>query len=112
MRYVDPALLERVNVWLTPFFDNDIQEQIKEMIAYDPEGLEDSFYKTLEFGTGGMRGVMGPGDNRINKYTLGKATQGLCNYLQKEFPGEDLKVALKNIRMLSSIRRSIWIWKY
>ena len=94
MRYVDPKLLDKVNQWLTPVFDIDTQHTIKEMIAYDPEGLEDSFYKSLEFGTGGMRGVMGVGDNRINKYTLGKNTQGLANYLKKVFPGESLKVAI------------------
>jgi phosphomannomutase len=94
MIYVDPKILERVNQWLTPVFDIKTQHTIKEMIAYDPEGLEDSFYKNLEFGTGGMRGVMGVGDNRINKYTLGKNTQGLSNYLNKQFPDEKLKVAI------------------
>jgi phosphoglucomutase len=94
MRYVDPKLLEKVNKWLTPFFDEDTQHTIKEMIAYDPEELEDSFYKSLEFGTGGMRGVMGVGDNRINKYTLGKNTQGLSNYLKEQFPGKNIKVAI------------------
>lgn len=94
MRYVGPKLLEKVNKWLIPFFDEDTQHTIKEMIAYDPEGLEDSFYKSLEFGTGGMRGIMGVGDNRINKYTLGKNTQGLSNYLKEQFPGQALKVAI------------------
>ena len=68
MIYVDPKILERVNMWLTPFFDATTQQNIKELIAHDPEGLEDSFYKNLAFGTGGMRGIMGVGDNRINKY--------------------------------------------
>lgn len=94
MIYVDPKILARVNQWLTPFFDEKTQHAIKEMIAYDPEGLEDSFYKNLEFGTGGMRGIMGLGDNRINKYTLGKNTQGLSNYLWKQFPGQEIKVAI------------------
>jgi len=94
MIYVDPKILDRVNQWLTPFFDEKTQHEIKEMIAYDPEGLEDSFYKNLEFGTGGMRGVMGLGDNRINKYTLGKNTQGLSNYLKKQFPEQQIKVAI------------------
>ena len=94
MMYVDPKILERVNTWLTPFFDTTTQQAIKEMIAHDPEGLEDSFYKNLAFGTGGMRGVMGPGDNRINKYTLGKNTQGISNYLHKEFPNTQPKVAI------------------
>jgi len=94
MIYVDPKILERLNKWLTPFFDNNTQQAIKEMIAHDPEGLEDSFYKNLDFGTGGMRGIMGVGDNRINKYTLGKNTQGLCNYLRKQFPTTLKKVAI------------------
>ena len=94
MIYVDPKILARVNQWLTPFFDEKTQHDIKEMIAFDPEGLEDSFYKNLEFGTGGMRGIMGLGDNRINKYTLGKNTQGLSDYLHKSFPNEQLKVAI------------------
>ncbi|SDX10326.1 phospho-sugar mutase [Aequorivita viscosa] len=94
MIYVDPKILARVNKWLTPFFDEKTQTEIKEMIARDPEKLEDSFYKNLEFGTGGMRGIMGHGDNRINKYTLGKNTQGLSNYLRKRFPGKNIKVAI------------------
>ncbi|MCG2417865.1 phospho-sugar mutase [Aequorivita sp. F47161] len=94
MIYVDPKILDKVNQWLTPFFDQKTQHDIKEMIANDPEGLEDSFYKSLEFGTGGMRGIMGLGDNRINKYTLGKNTQGLSNYLKTQFPKQEIKVAI------------------
>lgn len=94
MRYVDPELLERVNNWLTPFFDTKTQTRIKDMIALDPENLEDSFYKNLAFGTGGMRGIMGVGDNRINQYTLGKNTQGISQYLMEQFPGEKLRVAI------------------
>lgn len=94
MIYVDPKILDRVNAWLTPFFDTDTKNEIKELIANDPKGLEDRFYKTLEFGTGGMRGVMGVGDNRINKYTLGKNTQGLSEYLKEQFPNQEIKVAI------------------
>lgn len=94
MRYIDPELLERVNTWLTPTFDKKTQDYIKDLIALKPEELNESFYKDLEFGTGGMRGVMGIGTNRINKYTLGKNTQGLSNYLHKSFPNQDLKVAI------------------
>ena len=94
MNNIDPSLLERVNVWLTPTFDSITQNNIKQLIANDPEALEDAFYKNLAFGTGGMRGVMGIGDNRINKYTLGKNTQGISNYLKECFPGEQLKVAI------------------
>ena len=94
MNTIDPILLERVNVWLTPTFDTHTQEQIKQLIANDKQGLDDAFYKNLAFGTGGMRGIMGIGDNRINKYTLGKNTQGISNYLKKCFPSEVLKVAI------------------
>lgn len=94
MIYVDPKILARVNQWLTPFFDEKTKHEIKEMIAHDPKRLEDSFYKNLEFGTGGMRGIMGAGDNRINKYTLGKNTQGLSNYLKRQFPNQEIKVAI------------------
>lgn len=94
MIYVDPKILERVNVWLTPFFDETTQQKIKDLIAFEPESLEESFYKSLEFGTGGMRGIMGVGDNRINKYTLGKNTQGLSNYLKEKFPNQEIKVAI------------------
>lgn len=94
MIYIKPEILERVNTWLTPAFDEDTQNQIKNMIASNPKGLEESFYKNLEFGTGGMRGIMGLGTNRINKYTLGKNTQGLSNYLNQSFANEQVKVAI------------------
>ncbi|MDX1278956.1 phospho-sugar mutase [Oceanihabitans sediminis] len=94
MRYIEPELLERVNTWLTPAFDEETQTYIKDLIASNPTELKESFYKDLEFGTGGMRGVMGMGTNRINKYTLGRNTQGICNYLHTVFPGVKHKVAI------------------
>ncbi|MDX1774571.1 phospho-sugar mutase [Oceanihabitans sediminis] len=94
MRYIEPELLERVNTWLTPAFDEETQTYIKDLIASSPTELKESFYKDLEFGTGGMRGVMGMGTNRINKYTLGRNTQGICNYLHTVFPGVKHKVAI------------------
>lgn len=87
-------ILAKVNPWLTPIFDQATQEAVKEMMTSNPKELEESFYKNLEFGTGGMRGVMGVGTNRINKYTLGKNTQGLSNYLHEIFPNEIIKVAI------------------
>ena len=92
--HIEQTILDQVNEWLTPTFDQNTQEEIKELMTSDPKGLEDAFYKNLEFGTGGMRGVMGVGTNRINKYTLGKNTQGLSNYLRNCFPNEELKVAI------------------
>jgi phosphomannomutase len=94
MIHVDPELLTRVNTWLTPAFDKATQDHITHLIATNPSELKESFYKNLEFGTGGMRGVMGIGTNRINKYTLGKNTQGISDYMHKVFPNEDLKVAI------------------
>jgi phosphoglucomutase len=91
---INQNILDKVNIWLTPTFDNQTQEEIKEMMTSSPAQLEDSFYKNLEFGTGGMRGIMGAGTNRINKYTLGKNTQGLSDYLKKSFPNEAIKVVI------------------
>jgi phosphomannomutase len=87
-------ILNAVNEWLTPAFDLTTQQAVKELIAGSPKELEESFYKDLEFGTGGMRGVMGIGTNRINKYTLGKSTQGLSDYLYSSFPNTPLKAAI------------------
>jgi phosphoglucomutase len=92
--HIEKAILDKVNEWLSPTFDNKTQEEIKDMMTSSPKDLEESFYKNLEFGTGGMRGIMGVGTNRINKYTLGKNTQGLSDYLKQSFPGEELKVAI------------------
>jgi phosphoglucomutase len=73
-------ILEAVNEWLSPTFDTETQEAVKNLLSSSPKELKESFYKNLEFGTGGMRGIMGAGNNRINKYTLGKSTQGLSDY--------------------------------
>jgi phosphoglucomutase len=74
-------ILDKAKQWLTSTFDAETQKEINELITNDSNDLTDRFYKDMEFGTGGMRGVMGAGTNRINKYTLGRATQGLSNYL-------------------------------
>ena len=92
--HIEQNILDKVNEWLTPTFDQKTQDEIKAMMTSAPKNLEESFYKNLEFGTGGMRGIMGVGTNRINKYTLGKNTQGLSDYLKKSFPSEQLKVAI------------------
>ena len=92
--HIEQSILNKVNEWLTPTFDEETQAAIVEMMTSAPKDLEESFYKNLEFGTGGMRGIMGVGTNRINKYTLGKNTQGLSDYLKKSFPNEQLKVAI------------------
>jgi phosphomannomutase len=92
--HIEQNILDKVNEWLSPTFDQKTQDEIKAMMTSSPKTLEESFYKNLEFGTGGMRGIMGVGTNRINKYTLGKNTQGLSDYLKKSFPREQLKVAI------------------
>ena len=86
--------LEKAQLWLSDTFDDDTKSIIKQWIAGNPDELEDSFYRELEFGTGGMRGIMGVGTNRLNRYTLGQATQGLANYLNSQFAGEEIKVAI------------------
>ena len=91
---IEKDILNKVNEWLTPTFDEQTKAEIEKIMTSAPKELEDRFYKNLEFGTGGMRGVMGVGTNRINKYTLGKNTQGLSDYLKKSFPNEELKVAI------------------
>jgi len=89
-----PEILAKAKTWLTDVFDEETKKEINNLIENNPKELEDSFYKNAEFGTGGMRGVMGVGTNRINKYTLGKNTQGLSNFLKREFSGASLKVAI------------------
>jgi phosphoglucomutase len=87
-------ILNTAKTWLTDFFDPAVKKEIEHLIASDKEELNDRFYKNMEFGTGGMRGVMGVGTNRINKYTLGKSTQGLSNYLNQVYKGEEIKVVI------------------
>ena len=87
-------ILNNAKQWLSSTFDTETQSEIKQLIETNSPDLADRFYKNMEFGTGGMRGIMGAGTNRINKYTLGKATQGLSNYLHQSFPNKTLKVAI------------------
>lgn len=87
-------ILSKAKLWLTNTFDEETKAQVTNLIENNPQELEESFYKNAAFGTGGMRGVMGAGPNRINKYTLGKNTQGLSNYLKKEFKGEEIRTAI------------------
>ena len=86
-------LTETIDLWSSGLFDENTRSEI-ESLKNSPEELEDRFYKNLDFGTGGMRGVMGVGTNRINKYTLGRNTQGLSNYLKQIYPNKKLKVAI------------------
>jgi len=95
MGNLDKDIQKKVDDWLTSNYDEETRCAVQKLIDDQAETeLIDSFYKDLEFGTGGLRGIMGVGSNRMNKYTIGKATQGLSNYLKKQFPNEDIKVAV------------------
>lgn len=87
------VIQESINKWLNGAFDEEVKNQIKQMQRDNPDDVADAFYRNLEFGTGGLRGLMGVGTNRMNKYTVGMATQGYANYLKKSFPGE-VRVAI------------------
>lgn len=87
-------ILNKAQQWLSDTFDSETQKEIQQLIDANASDLPDRFYKNLEFGTGGMRGIVGAGTNRINKYTLGKATQGLSNYLHKTYSKKTIKVAI------------------
>ncbi len=91
---MDAAITEKVTAWLDGAFDEDTRAQIQELQKSNGEELADAFYRSLEFGTGGLRGLMGVGTNRMNKYTVGMATQGYANYLKKSFPDKQVKVAI------------------
>ncbi|HZF65000.1 MAG TPA: phospho-sugar mutase [Chitinophagaceae bacterium] len=91
---MDASIQQKVQLWLDGNFDEEVKKGIQRMQENSPEELSDAFYKSLEFGTGGLRGLMGVGTNRMNKYTVGMATQGYANYLRKSFEGEEIKVAI------------------
>src|SRR5437763_4333615 len=91
---MEAAIEKNVDKWLNGAFDEEVKKQIRELKKANPDELADAFYKNLEFGTGGLRGLMGVGTNRMNKYTVGMATQGYANYLKKSFPNQEVRVAL------------------
>lgn len=95
MTTIDPMIIAKAQSWLNGNIDKKSKQEIQALLdAPDKTELIDSFYRDLEFGTGGLRGIMGVGSNRMNVYTVAMATQGLANYLLKCFPGEDIKVAI------------------
>src|SRR3954453_15141780 len=91
---MDAAVQQKINTWLNGNFDDATKNEIKRLQKENEAELTESFYKSLEFGTGGLRGLMGVGTNRMNKYTVGMATQGYTNYLKKSFPSEEIRVAI------------------
>jgi phosphoglucomutase len=91
---MDAAILAEVDSWINGNYDTETKEAIKKLQSTNPGELEDAFYRNLEFGTGGLRGIMGVGTNRMNKYTVGMATQGYANYLKLSFPNEEVRIAV------------------
>lgn len=91
---MDVVIQEKVDLWLKGNYDQATKEEIARLQKENPAELTESFYRNLEFGTGGLRGIMGVGTNRINKYTVGSATQGYANYLKKSFPNQEIRVAI------------------
>jgi len=94
MNNIDNMVLQKANQWLDGPYDEETKKIIRNWIENDPKALTDAFYTNLEFGTGGMRGIMAPGINRMNVYTVAMATQGLANYLLQCFPNQDIKVVI------------------
>jgi phosphoglucomutase len=102
----------KVDQWLNGNYDTATKDAIRELQASNPSELVDAFYKGLEFGTGGLRGIMGVGTNRINQYTIGMATQGFANYLVKSFPGQQVRIAVahdsrNNSRLFAEITANV-----
>lgn len=94
MNTVEPQITEKATIWLNGNYDKATKSEVKRLMNEDPQELKESFYQNLEFGTGGLRGIMGVGTNRMNIYTVGMATQGLANYILKTFPNEPVSVAI------------------
>ena len=91
---MDATIQNKINTWLNGNFDQQTRDEILRLQRDNPDQLADAFYKDLEFGTGGLRGIMGVGTNRMNKYTVGMATQGYANYLKQSFPNDQVRVAI------------------
>jgi len=106
MNEIEKKVREKAQEWLNGSYDEETKNEIKELLKEEnKDKLIDAFYKDLEFGTGGLRGIMGAGTNRMNIYTVGMAAQGLANYVKRTFPNEKLKMAIahdcrKNSRKL------------
>lgn len=95
MKNLDSSVQQKIDQWLEGSYDENSKQEIRSLIDQEKfEELTDAFYKDLEFGTGGLRGIMGVGSNRVNKYTFGVATQGFSNFLKKTYPDQQIKVAI------------------
>lgn len=109
---MEQAIAQKVDQWLNGNYDESTKSEIRRLQTEHPNELADAFYKNLEFGTGGLRGVMGVGTNRINQYTVGMATQGFANYLIKMFPQQQLRIAVahdsrNNSRLFAEITANV-----
>ncbi|MEY3436502.1 MAG: hypothetical protein RL335_958, partial [Bacteroidota bacterium] len=109
---MDAVIEQKVQQWLNGSYDTETKQEINRMVKEDPAALADAFYKNLEFGTGGLRGIMGVGTNRMNRYTVGMATQGFANYLKQSFPHEEISVAIaydsrNNSRLFAEITANV-----
>lgn len=109
---MDAAIESRINQWLEGSYDQGTKDEILRLQSDNQEELIEAFYKNLEFGTGGLRGIMGVGTNRMNRYTVGMATQGFANYLKKSFPEQEIRMAIahdsrNNSRLFAEITANV-----
>ena len=109
---MEAGTLQKISHWLNGNYEQPVKDEITRLQIENPAELEDAFYKNLEFGTGGLRGIMGIGTNRMNKYTVGMATQGYANYLKQCF-GNDISVAIahdcrNNSRIFAEITANVF----
>jgi phosphoglucomutase len=110
---MEAVIQDKIKTWLSGNFDAETKEQIKKLESANPSEAADAFYRNLEFGTGGLRGIMGVGTNRMNKYTVGMATQGFANYLKKNFANQEIRVAIahdsrNNSRQFAEIAANVF----
>src|ERR671917_647848 len=110
---MNSVIQQSIEKWLNGSFDDEVKNQVREMQRNNPDEVADAFYRNLEFGTGGLRGLMGIGTNRMNKYTVGMATQGYANYLKQSFPNEEVRVAIahdsrNNSRLFAEITANVF----
>ncbi|GHV00297.1 phosphoglucomutase [Bacteroidia bacterium] len=106
---LEALALTKAKEWLEGNYDAETKDRINYLITNDRKELTESFYKDLEFGTGGLRGIMGAGTNRMNIYTVGMATQGLSNYLKKCFKGQQIRVAIGHDSRNNSRKFAEWV---